>query len=189
MSHHLARAAGAIVALVLFLMAALPTPAQAQMMHGHGADGTGHDEMNMPGLRGLDATPEESREMAVMFRNFQSLSRTVERLDNGIRTTTTSDDPQVMGALASHVMGMIDRVEQGRDPQVFIQSPTLDILFARRETITTMIDWAEDGSIIVEQTSTDPEVVEALHIHADEVTDMANRGMQAVHDAMMKRGG
>lgn len=46
---------------------------QAQMAahqgdaHMHGADGTGHDEVNMPGLRGLDATPEESAELAVMF--------------------------------------------------------------------------------------------------------------------------
>jgi hypothetical protein len=32
-------------------------------------------------------------------------------------------------------------------------------------------------------------LVEALHLHAAEVTDMADRGMAAVHDAMMRRMG
>ena len=35
------------------------------MMHG-GPNHTEHDEINMPGLRGLNATPEESAEIAVV---------------------------------------------------------------------------------------------------------------------------
>ena len=35
----------------------------------------------------------------------------------------------------------------------------------------------------------DPEVVAALQIHAAEVSDMSARGMQAVHEMMMKQGG
>ena len=42
---------------------------------------------------------------------------------------------------------------------------------------------------MVVQTSTDPEVVAALQIHAAEVSDMSARGMQAVHEMMMKQGG
>lgn len=156
--------------------------------HGQGHGGMqGHDEMTMPGLRGLDATPQESEELAIMFRNFETMTRSVETLPDGIRTTTFSEDPEIMGVLVSHVMGMIDRVDEGRDPQVFIQSPTLDILFERRASITTMIDWTETGAIVVQQTSDDPEVVAALQTHAAEVTDMADRGMQAVHEAMTKR--
>jgi hypothetical protein len=81
---------------------------------------------------------------------------------------------------------MIQRVEDGRDPQVFIQSPTLGILFQRRETIATDIETTDNG-VWVTQTSTDPEVVAALQTHADEVSDMAARGMQAVHEMMMQR--
>lgn len=162
-------------------------------MHGHGmahhgADGTGHDEVNMPGLRGVDATPEESAELAVMFRNFEAIYRTVEELPNGIRTVTGSDDPEIMAVIASHVTGMIARVEEGRDPQIFIQSPTLDIFFERRESITTEID-VTDAGIVVVQTSDDPEVVAALHEHAGEVSAMADRGMDAVHEMMMRRAG
>lgn len=164
----------------------------AQMMgHGHmqmhGADGTGHDEATMPGLRGLDATPQESEELAVMFRSFDTLRREVEFLPNGIRTVTSSSDPDVMVALVSHVVGMIARVEEGRDPQIFIQSRTLDIFFARPEAIVTEIDLTDAGIVVV-QTSDDPEMIAALHVHAGEVSDMAARGMQAVHEKMMQGG-
>ena len=163
--------------------------AYAQMhggMHGHGADGSGHDMVNMPGLRGVDATPEESAELAVMFNNFPQITREVTNLPNGIRTVTFSPDEEVMGVIVSHVVGMINRVEEGRDPQVFIQSPTLDILFERRESIQTEIEMTDAGIEVI-QTSDDPEVVAALQTHAAEVTDMADRGMQAVHEAMMQR--
>ena len=162
--------------------------AQAQMaqhtMHAHG----NHNEMTMPGLRGLNATPEESAEMAVMFRHFQTLAREVTNLPDGIRTVTTSSDPDVAEALVSHVIGMIDRVETGDDPKVFIQSPTLDIFFLRGKEITTQID-VIDGGVVVIQTSDNPDGVAALHTHAAEVTDMAARGMQAVHEKMMKAMG
>ena len=154
----------------------------------HGADGTGHDESTMPGLLGADATPEESAELAVLFRNFQSLHREVENLPNGIRTITYSDDPEVMDVLISHVAGMIDRVEEGRDPQIIIQSPTLDIFFERNEAITSEISVTDEGIVVI-QTSDDPEVVEALQVHAAEVSAMADRGMQAVHEMMMTRAG
>lgn len=158
------------------------------MMHGHGADGTGHDEVTMPGLRGLDATPEESAELAIMFRHFDRLTREVELRPDGIRTVTSSDHPHVREALISHVVGMIGRVEEGRDPQIMIQSPTLDIFFARGDNIFTDFDLTDAGIVVV-QTSDDPEVVAALHEHAGEVTRMVDRGMAAVHEMMMERAG
>lgn len=175
-------------------LAVLAGAAGAQMMmhghmqgHMHGADGTGHDEVNMPGLRGVDATAEESEELRQMFKNFTSLSRTVEHLPNGIRTRTLAADPELAGVLQSHVIGMIDRVDEGRDPQIMIQSPTLDIFFAKGGEIETTIDVIE-GGIEVVQTSANPEIVAALQTHADEVTGMVERGMQAVHERMMGQG-
>ncbi|WP_240705255.1 hypothetical protein [Pacificoceanicola onchidii] len=166
------------------------TALPAQMTHGHGhlhgADGTGHDEMTMPGLRGRDATLEESAELALMFRNFDKIEREVENLPNGIRTVTVSDDPVVMDALVNHTVGMIDRVGQKRDPQVIIQSPTLDIFFERSEAIQSFVEITDEGLVVI-QTSEDPEVVAALHVHAAEVTAMAEQGMHAVHQMMMQR--
>lgn len=149
-------------------------------MHGM----IGHDEANMPGLKGANATPEESAELALMFRNFETFTRAVTNLPDGIRTVTRSSDPDVMAALISHVTGMIGRVETGDDPEIFIQSPTLDIFFARGEGITSDIQVTDEGIVVV-QTATDPEIVSALHVHAAEVSKMAARGMAAVHEMMV----
>lgn len=192
-----ARKAGTVLGLVAVLTGAaapLRGPAMAQMMghghggqHGHGMDGQGHDEANMPGLQGENATPGESAELAVMFRNFRTFTREVTNLPDGIRTVTRSSDPEVMAALVSHVTGMIGRVENLDDPKIFIQSPTLDIFFQRGDRIVSDIEVADEGIVVV-QTSTDPEVVSALQIHAAEVSDMAARGMLAVHEMMMSGG-
>ncbi|MBL4813482.1 MAG: hypothetical protein JKX69_14270 [Rhodobacteraceae bacterium] len=155
--------------------------------HLHGADGTGHDEVNMPGLRGADATPEESADLAIMFRNFENITREVTNLPNGIRTITFSEDTELMGIVVGHVVGMINRVEEGRDPQIIIQSATLDILFERRDSIVTEIE-TTDAGIVVTQTSDDPEVAAALQVHAGEVSAMVERGMEAVHEMMMQQG-
>lgn len=174
---------------ILALMMTVAAPAIAQSMHGHPVDDHGrpiHDARNMPGLQGTNAQPHESAELALMFRNFRTLSRTVENLPNGIRSVTASSDPAVMDALVSHVVGMIGRVEAKDSPEIFIQSPTLDIFFERADRIETTIDVTDEGIVVV-QTSDDPELVEAMHTHAAEVTAMAEHGMRAVHDMMRQR--
>ncbi|MDB4164638.1 hypothetical protein N9632_00830 [bacterium] len=157
------------------------------MMGHHSGGMMQHDEANMPGLQGENATPEESAELAVMFRSFKTITRDVENLPDGIRTVTRSSDPEVMNSLVSHVIGMIDRVDELDDPKIGIQSPTLDIFFIRGQGITSDIDVTDDGIVVI-QTSQDADVVTALHEHAAEVTAMADRGMQAVHEMMMGNG-
>lgn len=193
------RKVAAVVAFVAVLaggsLVYVRGPAMAQMMgqmhggmHAHGMGGAGHDEANMPGLRGENATPEESAELAVMFRSFNTFTREVTHLPDGIRTATRSSDPEVMAVLISHVTGMIGRVQSGDDPKIIIQSPTLDIFFQRGEGISSDITVTDEGIVVV-QTSADPDVVAALQAHAAEVSQMAARGMAAVHDMMMSPGG
>lgn len=160
--------------------------AQTMQGHGHGARHM-HDEGTMPGLRGENATEQESAEIAILFRGFDTITREVETLPDGIRTVTRSFDPVVAEALISHSVGMIDRVDQLDDPRIVIQSPTLDIFFLRGDRITSSVDITDDGLRVI-QTSQDPEMVAALHAHAAEVTAMTERGMAAVHDMMMERG-
>ena len=182
-----------VIVTVLCVGLVASGPAAAQMagsgghgMHRHGAYGAGHDMANMPGLRGANATDEESAELALMFQRFDTLSREVEALPNGIRTVTRSSDPEVMDALVSHSVGMIDRVGRKDDPQILIQSPTLDIFFLRGDRILSEVEVTQEGLIVV-QTSNDPEVVAAMHTHAAEVTAMVEQGMHAVHRMMMQR--
>jgi len=179
-----------VIAVLALAIASAGAVTLAQTMHGgghrHGA-GHVHDEVNMPGLRGENATAEESAQIAVLFRGFEAITREVENLPDGVRTITRSSDVAVREALISHSVGMIDRVDQLDDPKIIIQSPTLDIFFLRGAAITSSIDIIDDGLVVV-QTSDDPEVIAALHAHAAEVTAMTERGMDAVHDMMMERG-
>jgi hypothetical protein len=156
-------------------------------MAGHHGAGMLHDEANMPGLRGENATVEESAELALLFRSFDTITREVENLPKGIRTVTRSSDRAVMDALVNHSVGMIDRVGQMDDPQILIQSPTLDIFFLHGNEILSDIS-VEDEGLVVVQTSDNPEIIEALQKHAAEVTAMTERGMPAVHEMMAADG-
>ena len=177
---------GAGIALLAFGGLAIAF-AQSHTHMGHGPGMHQHDEATMPGLIGENASAEESAEIALMFRNFDTITREVENLPNGIRTLTHSSDPAVMEAIISHSIGMIDRVDQADDPKIRIQSPTLDIFFVHGPELRSEIDITDAGLVVI-QTSENPEMVAALHTHAAEVTQMADRGMAAVHEMMMEQG-
>jgi hypothetical protein len=151
--------------------------------HGMGMGG-GHGMMAM--LQGRDTEPHEVAEMRALFMHHPDIRRSVTNLADGIETVTESDDPYLAERIVGHVVGMIGRLDDGRDPRVPIQSATLDILFANRALIRTEMTATETGIRVI-QRSDDPATVVALQTHAAEVSDMAARGMQAVHDAMMKR--
>lgn len=160
-----------------------------QMHHGGhmggmaGHHGGEHDEYNMPGLRGKDTTQAEFEEMRAMFMKHRAMTRSVTNLPDGIRTVTETDDVELRPKLVSHVVGMIARMQGKRNPEVIIQSATLNPLFERGDAIKTQMEMTAKG-IIVTQTSTDPEVVQLLQTHAAEVSDLAARGMAAVHECM-----
>ena len=193
--------AGGGALLVIGVVAGLGWAQAQQMGHGKGHgmhDGANHammhGMMNAEGehdvrthmymLEGKDTTDAEVEELADMFTNHTDLTRSVELLPNGIKTSTETENEALRASLVSHVTGMIGRVDDKRDPEIFIQSPTLDILFERAEKIVTEITPTEKGVMVV-QTSDDPEVVKALQVHSGEVSAMAERGMAPVHEAMM----
>ena len=160
-----------------------------QMKAHHGSSEEGqvnhsHDEVNMPGLQGKDTTENEVDDLKTIFKNHKQITRTVENISNGITTTTETTDDKLRDALVSHVVTMVARLEEKRNPKIIIQSPTLDKLFAESDAIQTNITMTELG-IVVTQTSTNPIVVKTLQTHAAEVSDMARRGMEAVHERML----
>ncbi|MFK7892842.1 MAG: hypothetical protein AB8B63_18660 [Granulosicoccus sp.] len=180
-----------VLQVVISLLVAISVCSTVFAQHDHSLNGaghgSGHDIVNMPGLIGENASANESAELKLMFQKFQTISREVENLANGIRTVTWSTDPEVMKVLVSHATVMIDRVERLDDPKIRIQSPTLDLFFLRGDEIASEVEVLE-GRLVVLQTSTNPDLVEALHTHAAEVTAMADRGMHAVHEMMVKQG-
>ncbi len=142
-----------------------------------------HDEVNMPGLQGKDTTQQEVSDLKEIFRSHKGISRDVTNISNGIITTTEAKDETLREAIFSHVSMMVTRLQEGKNPEVIIQSPTLDALFEVYDEIETEIELTELGVKVI-QTSANPAVVGLLQTHAAEVSDMSKRGMQAVHERM-----
>ena len=169
-------------------------------MHGmgpgmHGQMGPGMRGQMGPGMMGMgvgmmggSATMEERGGFHGLLFNHDRINRTVTNLPDGIRTVTESDDPEVAATIKKHVTDMGKRLEQARDPGLPIESPALHSLFRDKDKIKTAYETTEKGIIVV-QTSADASTVKALQDHAAEVTDLAQRGMVAAHEAMMKNGG
>ena len=141
-----------------------------------------------PGMMGGSATMDERRDLHDLFLNHDRIKRTVTNLPDGIRTVTESDDSQVAQTIKKHVAEMGQRVEEGRDPGLPIETPALHAIFRHKDKIKTTYEVTGKGIIVI-QTSTDATAVKALQDHAAEVTDLAQRGMVAAHEAMMKNGG
>ena len=142
-----------------------------------------HDMVRMPGLQGKDTTEQEVQDLKTIFISHKGIQREVANLPNGIKSTTETDDPTLKTAIVTHVTMMVSRLQEGRNPEIIIQSPTLSALFDVHQEIETKIEMTEKG-IIVTQTSSNPKVVQLLQTHAAEVSDMSKRGMEAVHERM-----
>lgn len=63
------------------------------------------------------------------------IERSVTNLPNRISTFTASQNHAVQAAIVSHVSMMVTRLAGGRNPEVIIQSPTLNALFDVHEEI------------------------------------------------------
>lgn len=170
-------------------------------MHGHmgpgmnGQIGPGMRGQMGPGMMGMglgmmggSATMDERRDLRDLFLNHDRIKRAVTNLPDGIRTVTESDDSQVAQTIKKHVAEMGQRVQEGRDPGLPIETPALHAIFRHKDKIKTTYEVTEKGIIVV-QTSTDATAVKALQDHAAEVTDLVQRGMVAAHEAMMKNSG
>jgi len=173
------------VFLLLFTsICSLSAEEMGHKKHKHGHGHSEHDEVNMPGLQGIDTTDIEVNDLKKIFQNHKEIKRTVTNLDNGIKTETYSDNEEIRAAIINHVTLMVTRIQEGRNPKVLIQSPTLDKLFNNYDKIETSIELTETGIAVI-QTSKDPKVVNLLQTHASEINDMVEKGMQAIHERMM----
>jgi len=177
-----------LFALTTHLISAESYKSHHEKMHGKGSSSHGHmdhDEVNMPGLQGKDTTELEVNDLKNIFINHKKIERNVTNIPNGIKTVTLSTNPEVRQSIVNHVSMMVTRMQENKNPEVIIQSPTLTELFKHYDKIETEIELTDTGVQII-QTSKDPEVVSLLQKHAAEISDMVERGMQAVHDRMMR---
>ncbi|AGU49103.1 putative membrane protein [Variovorax paradoxus B4] len=154
---------------------------------GQGVGAASHGRMAGPTamLTKQDAGSAEDMNLVHdLLANNTKIKRTVTMLPDGIRTVTESDDPQVAQAIKAHVASMSQRLQDGREFNIF--SGTLPVLFENREKIAAKVETTEKGAVVT-RTSTDAKVVAALQGHAGEVTELVRDGMAAMRRGMMSR--
>ena len=78
---------------------------------------------------------------------------------NGIITATEAKDEMLREAIVSRIYDG-DETSRGENPEVIIQSPTLDALFEVYVEIDTEIELTDMGVKVI-QTSANPKVVKA----------------------------
>ena len=182
--------AGIAATLGLSIAAASAMGQPFAMGHGpmrHGMAAGGHGPMSGPTamLTKQDAGSAADMDLVhgLLFNNTK-IRRTVTNLPEGIRTVTESDDPQVAQTIKAHVASMSQRLQDGREFNIF--SDTLPVLFENRDKIVSKVETTDTG-VVLTQTSDDAKVVAALQAHAGEVSELAQDGMVAMRRGMMSR--
>ncbi|HEY9263669.1 hypothetical protein QQA43_31430 (plasmid) [Mycolicibacterium vanbaalenii] len=128
-----------------------------------------------PGMGG--ATGMDMRAYMNMFMRHGELRRSVEEIPGGVRTTTESDSADLVAELQAHVSSMYTHLDQGSE--VTCMSSSLPTLFRRAADYQRQITLTPSGVVVVE-TSSDPELTNAIREHAREVTGFVIEGMPAM---------
>ncbi len=123
-----------------------------------------------------------------MVMNHHKIRRTVTNLPNGVRTVTESDDAAMQAVLREHVATTGELVRTSHDPNMPMETATLRGVLRNGANITRRVERTAKGVIVIE-TSKDSATIALVQRHAAEVTDLVDRGMVAMHEAMMKNGG
>ncbi len=117
-----------------------------------------------------------------MFARHNEISRTVEEIPGGVRTTTESNSPNLAAQLQTHVSNMYNRLGQGAE--VTCMSQSLPTLFRNAGGYRRQLTVTPTG-VIAEETADDPNLVQAIREHAREVSGFVREGMPAMMQAMM----
>src|SRR5882757_4849005 len=137
-----------------------------------------------PGMFGGTNSMDMSTYME-MFSRHGELRRTVEDIPGGVRTTTESDSPDLVAQLQGHVSAMYTHVAQGAE--VMCMSQSLPTLFSRSSDYQRQLSFTPKGVVAVE-TSSDPDMTQAIRAHAREVSGFVDVGMPAMMKPMMGMG-
>lgn len=175
------RRAAAFLSLAPVLLACSPggdsgSNRGAGMMNGgmpmmgdmHGGMMSGEDMMGA-GMMG------DMRSIHGLLTSHEKIERRVEDIRNGVRTTTTSDDPAIAQLIRTHVRQMKARYE--RDQPIRLMDPLFRELFRNRDKASLRYEDIP-GGIRVTHTSNDPQVVLLIRQHARHfVSEAAQQGM------------
>lgn len=120
-----------------------------------------------------------------MFMRHSQINRVVEEIPGGVRTTTESNFPDLAAQLQAHVSSMYTRLGQGSE--VMCMSQSLPTLFGNATGYRRQLTFTPTG-VIAEETADDPNLVQAIREHAQEVSGFVRDGMPAMMQQMMGGG-
>ena len=110
-----------------------------------------------------------------LLMNHEQIERQVENIPGGIRSVTTSEDPEVAELIRKHVWQMKERVEQGQP--IRMMDPVFREIFQHHQKIHMQVEEVP-GGVRVTETSEDPQVVKLIRQHAHRaVTEFVEQGM------------
>lgn len=134
----------------------------------------------------MGAGPADMSPYLDMFKRHTEITRAVEDIAGGVRTTTESASPDLTAQLHAHVSSMYSHIDQGRE--VMCMSPSLPTLFRNAAGYRRQLTLTPTG-VIAEETSDEPALTDAIRAHAREVSGFVRDGMPAMMRAMMGGSG
>jgi hypothetical protein len=106
------------------------------------------------------------------------IERVVEEIPGGVKTTTTTTEPELVPMLQRHVAEMASLIESGG--RIRNWDPLFAELFDRRDEIRITIHELDNGVEVVE-TSDDEGVVKLIRAHARKVDEFVAVGDDVLH--------
>lgn len=143
---------------------------------GHGAVQDAEQRAQAVGGHERGMSDVEHGNIQALLSAHQSIRRTVEEIEGGVKTTTVTDRPELVASLQEHVRQMSKRLETGR--QVRVWDPLFREIFAHADEISLTWTDLENGIEVVE-TSENPDVVPLIRAHAKKVNRFVAEGHTA----------
>ena len=126
--------------------------------------------------RGRDASLAHDRSVFhELLASHAQIERSVTQLPDGVKTRTTSQEPELVAKIRDHVAAMAERVKQGRPVRRW--DPLFTELFAHGDKVEIEVKEVE-GGVEVTETSEHRQVVKLIQAHARVVSGFVAEGFE-----------
>lgn len=122
---------------------------------------------------------ELMRDAHTLVFNNEAIVRTIEEIPGGVRTVTTTSDPELLKVLQRHPKEMGAYYHDGG--MVRGWDPVFRALAQHGDKVNMDVKEIENG-VEVTATSEDKEVAKLIRAHAYKVSEFVNRGREAMHE-------
>jgi len=129
--------------------------------HGHGSD---------------EQHKQDQALFSHLLEHHEQLHRETQLLENGIKSTTTADTPELAKVLQDHVVGMEKRFGMGRAIRSW--DPLFAALFEYKDEIS-MEYYAIEKGVEAVLTTENPKLVELIKCHDETLHGFVNKGFDA----------